>query len=50
MKIVSRVLFLGLALAGVVLVYYLSWFWRIFLIPLVILLLFDFVSSLVKKK
>ncbi|HSX18740.1 MAG TPA: hypothetical protein VLE91_01250 [Candidatus Saccharimonadales bacterium] len=50
MKIVSKILFLTLATAGIVLVYYLSWFWRLFLIPIVVLLIFDVVSSFLKKK
>ena len=50
MKIIPKILFLLLALFGIVLVYYISWFWRIFLIPLIILLLVDVVSSFMRTK
>lgn len=50
MQIIIKLLFVLIATAGIVAVYYLSWFWRIFIIPIVILLLWDVVSSLVKKK
>lgn len=48
-SIIVEILFVVLAIGGIVAVYYLSWFWRIFIIPIVILLLWDVVSSFMKK-
>jgi len=50
MKIVAKALFLLLAIGGIVLVYYVSWFWRLFIIPIVILLVFDVVSDFLRKR
>ena len=50
MKLLGKFLFIILALAGIVVVFYVSWFWRAFLIPMVAILLWDVVSSFVRKK
>jgi len=46
----QKILFLGLAALGVVMIFYMSWFWRALLIPMVILLLFDVTKSFWDKR
>jgi len=50
MQIAGKVLFLILALAGIVAVFYVSWFWRLLLIPMIVILVVDVVGSFVRKK
>jgi len=45
-----KILFFIVAVGGIVLVFFVSWFWRALIIPMVVLLLIDAVSSFWKKK
>jgi len=50
MKILGKLVLVIIALSGIVLVYFVSWFWRALLIPLIILLLVDVLSNALRKK
>jgi hypothetical protein len=50
MDILGKLVFLIVALAGVVLVFYVSWFWRALIIPMVVIILIDVTSSFLRKK
>ena len=50
MQIAVSLVFLILALGGIVAVFYVSWFWRALLIPMVVILLWDVVSGVLRKK
>ncbi|MEK7580815.1 MAG: hypothetical protein AAB512_00890 [Patescibacteria group bacterium] len=50
MNLLVKICFVLLAIGGVVLVFYVSWFWRALIIPMIFILLVDVVSSLFKKK
>lgn len=45
-----KIIFSIAAIAGLVAIFYVSWFWRALIAPMVILLLADVVLSLFKKK
>lgn len=45
-----KILFLLVAIAGIVAVFYASWFWRALIAPMVLILLWDVMSSLFRKK
>jgi len=47
---VLKILFLIIAIAGVALIFFVSWFWRLLLAPMIIIMLVDVVSGLFKKK
>ena len=49
-NIIVKIIFTLAALGGIVLVFYVSWFWRILLIPMIIIVLWDVASSFFKKK
>jgi len=44
-----KILFLVVSIVGVVVIFLVSWFWRIFLIPIVILLCYDLGFSFWKE-
>jgi hypothetical protein len=50
MNLFVRAFFIFLAIGGIVLVFFVSWFWRALIIPMVILLAVDVLSSFLKKK
>jgi len=50
MNLLAKLFFVLLAVGGVVLVFYVSWFWRALIIPMILLLILDVVLSLFKKK
>lgn len=50
MQIVVRLLFVLVAIAVIVAVFYVSWFWRALIIPMVVILLWDVVRSSLKKR
>lgn len=47
---IVKIIFIVVAIVGIVSVFYVSWFWRAFLIPMAIILLWDGLSSLFGKK
>ena len=49
MQILFKIIFVLAALAGIVAVFYVSWFWRALIAPMIILLLVDVISSFWKK-
>jgi len=49
-NIIIKIIFTLAAVAGIVLVFYVSWFWRLLLIPMIIIVLWDVASSFFKKK
>lgn len=49
-NIIVKIVFLIAAIAGIVLVFFVSWFWRLLLIPMIVIVLWDVVSSFFKKK
>ena len=50
MSVVYKIIFLIFAVVGVVAVFFVSWFWTALLVPMVIILAVDIVSSFFKKK
>lgn len=50
MNFLVKGFFVLLAIGGVVLVFYVSWFWRALIVPMILLLLLDVVLNLFKKK
>jgi hypothetical protein len=44
-----KILFVVVSIAGVVVIFLVSWFWSMFLIPIVLLLLYDVGSSFWKE-
>lgn len=50
MYILGKVLFLVLALCGIVAIFYVSWFWRGLIGVMVAILLVDVISGFFKKK
>ncbi len=50
MNIVVKLIFLLLAIGGIVLIFYVSWFWRALIGPMVAILLWDVGASLLRKK
>ena len=50
MNLVIKLFFILLALGGIVLTFYVSWFWRALIIPMVLIVLIDIASSFFKKK
>ena len=49
MQILFKIVFVLAALAGIVAIFYVSWFWRALIAPMIILLLADIISSFWKK-
>jgi len=47
--VLLKIIFSVAGLAGVVAIFYVSWFWRALIIPMVILLMADVVVGLFKK-
>ncbi|MBI2598833.1 hypothetical protein HYW40_01260 [Candidatus Curtissbacteria bacterium] len=45
-----KILFLLAGIAGIVLIFFVSWFWRLLLLPMIVIMLWDVGSSLLKKK
>jgi len=45
-----KTLFIAAAIAGIVAVFFASWFWRLLLIPMILILLWDGVRSLWGRK
>jgi hypothetical protein len=45
-----KVVFVIAAVVGIVAIFYVSWFWRALIIPMVIFLLADVVASFFKKR
>lgn len=45
-----KIIFILAGIAGIVLVFYVSWFWRALIIPMIIIMMFDVVRSFFKKK
>jgi len=48
-QILLKIIFVLAALAGIVAIFYVSWFWRALIAPMIILLLADVISSFWKK-
>ena len=44
-----RLLFILLAIGLVVAVFFVSWFWRLLLVPMIVILLWDGVRGMLKK-
>ena len=49
MQILLKIVFVLAAIAGIVAIFYVSWFWRALIAPMIILLLADVFSSFWKK-
>ena len=45
-----KIVFVLAAIAGIVAIFYVSWFWRALIAPMIILLIADVVMSLFRKK
>jgi len=50
MNLAIKLFFIILAIGGIVLVFFVSWFWRALIIPMVVIILIDVLSSFIKKK
>lgn len=50
MNVFAKIFFIVLALAGIIATFYLSWFWRGLIIPMILIVIADVVYSFVKKK
>jgi len=50
MQILLKIIFVIAAIVGIVAIFYVSWFWRALIAPMIILLLADVVGSLFRKK
>ncbi|MBI3282909.1 hypothetical protein HYZ70_02425 [Candidatus Curtissbacteria bacterium] len=50
MQLLAKFLFVTLAAAGIAAVFYVSWFWRALIIPMVVILLWDVVASFLREK
>jgi len=50
MNLAIKVFFIVLAIGGIVLVFFVSWFWRALIIPMVLIILIDVLSSFFRKK
>ena len=50
MNLAIKLFFLLLAIGGIVMVFYVSWFWRALIAPMVIILLFDVLGNFFRKK
>ncbi len=46
----TKIVFILAAIAGIVAIFYASWFWRALLIPMILLLLADLVMSFLNRK
>jgi len=49
MQILLKIVFVIAAIAGIVAIFYVSWFWRALIAPMIILLLADVISSFWRK-
>jgi len=49
-NLLVKLFFIFLAIGGIVLVFFVSWFWRALIIPMIILLMVDVLSSFLKGK
>jgi len=47
---ILKIIFLLAGIAGIILVFFVSWFWRLLLAPMIVIMLWDVLASLVKKK
>ena len=45
-----KIVFVIVAIVGIIAVFYVSWFWRALLVPMIVILLWDGVVSLLRKK
>jgi len=45
-----KIVFVLAAIAGIVAIFYVSWFWRALIVPMVILLLADVILGIFKKR
>jgi len=50
MNILVKIFFAILAIGGIVLIFYVSWFWRALIGPMVVILLWDVGASFWRKK
>jgi len=50
MNILVKIFFAILAIGGMVLIFYVSWFWRALIGPMVVILLWDVGASFWRKK
>ncbi len=50
MNILGKLLFIIVALCGIALVFFVSWFWRLLLVPMIVVLLVDGIGGLFRKK
>ncbi|KKR48111.1 MAG: hypothetical protein UT84_C0049G0004 [Candidatus Curtissbacteria bacterium GW2011_GWA1_40_16] len=50
MNILIKLFFVVLAIGGIILIFYVSWFWRALITPMVLILLFDVFGSFLGKK
>jgi len=50
MNLAIKFFFLLLGIGGVVLVFYVSWFWRALIAPMVVIILWDVGASFLRKK
>lgn len=50
MNLAIKLFFLLLAIGGIVLVFYVSWFWRALIAPMVLIILIDVFADLFRKK
>jgi len=49
-NILIKIVFVLAAVGGIVLVFFVSWFWRLLLVPMIIIVLWDVGSGFFKKK
>ncbi|MDO8486738.1 MAG: hypothetical protein Q7S45_00375 [Candidatus Curtissbacteria bacterium] len=47
---ILKILFLLAGIVGIILVFFVSWFWRLLLVPMIVIMLWDVVSGFFKKK
>ncbi len=47
---ILKIIFIIGGIAGIVLVFFVSWFWRLLLVPMIVIMLADVVMELFKKK
>lgn len=47
---VLKIVYILGATFGIVLIFYVSWFWRLLLAPMIVILVWDFVSRFLGKK
>ena len=50
MNLFYKLFFLAVAIVGIIAIFFVSWFWSLLALPMVIVLTIDIISSVLKKK